>query len=316
MDQRGDPPTPLRRLNLNLVYALDAILHAPTLTQAGRAIRLTQPAMSLALRKLRGHFDDDLVVYHANGRRLTALAEALTPRVRRFIHDAQDLFAFDIDFDPATARRTITLAAPESVEIAFLTRLAPELMREGPGLTLHFVPLDTMSGSTSLANGVDLAIVPESMLDPRCRHMPLFRQGLSCLVWDGHPTIHDSITADQYVSARHAGLSPALEQSLALDDLLHPLMAERHVVTRTNRFSSLPQLVIGTDLVITVNDWLAQYLAYLHPLRVVGTPIPGLMMLYAQWEAHRDDDPVITWLCDHLRRTVTRWSADSAHQSG
>ena len=45
-------PRPLRRTNLNLLYALDAILNAPSLTEAGRRVLLTQPEMSAALRKL------------------------------------------------------------------------------------------------------------------------------------------------------------------------------------------------------------------------------------------------------------------------
>ncbi|MGH1559676.1 helix-turn-helix domain-containing protein [Caulobacter segnis] len=48
---------------MNLLYPLDAILRARSLTEAGREVRLSQPAMSHALRRLREHFADDLVVH-------------------------------------------------------------------------------------------------------------------------------------------------------------------------------------------------------------------------------------------------------------
>ncbi|MDC9031774.1 LysR family transcriptional regulator, partial [Pseudomonas aeruginosa] len=52
----------MHRLNLNLLYPLHAILHAATLTEAGRRVRLSQSAMSHALRRLREHYRDDLVI--------------------------------------------------------------------------------------------------------------------------------------------------------------------------------------------------------------------------------------------------------------
>jgi len=40
----------LRRLNINLLYALDALLHEPSLTAAAHSIAISQPAMSMKLR--------------------------------------------------------------------------------------------------------------------------------------------------------------------------------------------------------------------------------------------------------------------------
>ncbi|WP_447406308.1 helix-turn-helix domain-containing protein, partial [Clostridium perfringens] len=64
---------PVHRLNLNLLYPLDAILHAPTLTEAGRRVRLSQSAMSHALRRLREHFGDDIVTHAGGDQQLTPL---------------------------------------------------------------------------------------------------------------------------------------------------------------------------------------------------------------------------------------------------
>ncbi len=55
----SEPPTliegrrRLRRLNINLLYALDALLHEPSLTAAAHSIAISQPAMSMKLRQLR-----------------------------------------------------------------------------------------------------------------------------------------------------------------------------------------------------------------------------------------------------------------------
>lgn len=70
----NDSEQHLRRLNLKQLYPIESILNSPSLTEAGRRVRLSQPAMSVALRKLRDQFTDDLVVYVGAERRLTPLA--------------------------------------------------------------------------------------------------------------------------------------------------------------------------------------------------------------------------------------------------
>ncbi len=77
----------VQRLNLNLLYPLDAILHAPTLTEAGRRVSLGQSTMSHALRKLRAHFGDNLVLMTGGEWQLTALGLTLRDDVRRVLRE-------------------------------------------------------------------------------------------------------------------------------------------------------------------------------------------------------------------------------------
>ena len=55
----------LQRFDLNLLVALDALLTDKNVTRAGRRMNLSQSAMSGALARLRGFFQDEL----ARGRR-------------------------------------------------------------------------------------------------------------------------------------------------------------------------------------------------------------------------------------------------------
>lgn len=66
-----------RSFDLNLLVALDALLTERSVTRAARHCGVSQPAMSIALRKIRHYFEDPIL--SANGRELepTALARAL-----------------------------------------------------------------------------------------------------------------------------------------------------------------------------------------------------------------------------------------------
>jgi len=50
------------KLDLNLLVALDHLLHLRTVSGAAERMNLTQSAMSNALLRLRRYFDDDLLV--------------------------------------------------------------------------------------------------------------------------------------------------------------------------------------------------------------------------------------------------------------
>src|SRR3954468_3306773 len=76
-------PMRYRRLDLNLLVALDALLSECSVSRAAERLCLGQSATSSALGRLREHFNDPLLVQV--GRRLepTALGLALAPKVQQ-----------------------------------------------------------------------------------------------------------------------------------------------------------------------------------------------------------------------------------------
>lgn len=63
------------RLDLNLLVALDAMLTERNVSRSADRMHMTQSAMSNALNRLRGYFDDDLLVPMGRGMELTPRAE-------------------------------------------------------------------------------------------------------------------------------------------------------------------------------------------------------------------------------------------------
>ena len=69
------------RIDLNLLVVFDAIYRSRNLTSAGYTVGLSQPAMSHALGRLRGIFNEPLFVRLPRGLQPTALADELAPAV-------------------------------------------------------------------------------------------------------------------------------------------------------------------------------------------------------------------------------------------
>ena len=62
----------LRRVDLNLLIVFETLMHERSVTRAAEKLFLGQPAISAALSRLRGLFDDPLFV--RTGRRFRQLA--------------------------------------------------------------------------------------------------------------------------------------------------------------------------------------------------------------------------------------------------
>src|SRR5688572_14126405 len=77
-----DPPMQLNRFDLNLLIALDALLHEKNVTRAAERVFVSQPAMSAALQKLRDYFDDPLLVRVGRDMELTPRGLSLVEPVR------------------------------------------------------------------------------------------------------------------------------------------------------------------------------------------------------------------------------------------
>ena len=71
-----------KRLDLNLLVALDLLLETRSVSQAAARMNLSQPAMSSALARLREYFGDELLVRNCQRLYTTPYAELLMPGVR------------------------------------------------------------------------------------------------------------------------------------------------------------------------------------------------------------------------------------------
>lgn len=286
----------LRPLNSNLLYALHAILNSPTLTGAALMMARSQPAMSMALRRLRDHFGDELVLY-GKPRQLTAMGEALRPRVGRLLREIDDTFNLSLEFDPATARGTVSLTAPEPIELMYLSRVVPRLLQDAPGMEVRLLPFRYGSEKRMFDHELDVAVVPEAMVDPSLASRTLFSHDLSALVWADHPVQADDIPLDVYEQGRHVAVFETMERSLFPERMNDPLLASRRIVARTGHHAMLPHLIIGTDLIATTSSWLAQYYVTVLPVRTMALPRQQCpTSLVAQWQPHRQDEPLIRWI--------------------
>lgn len=148
-----------RRLDLNLLVALDALLLEGHVGRAADRLFIGQPAMSHALARLRTLFNDELLVRTGKGMEPTALAQTLGPRVRAWLNEGRD-FLREEPFDLARVQGVFRVSIPDALETLVMPALMPILRAQAPGLILRVALLEVDQLLQALDDDeVDLAIV-------------------------------------------------------------------------------------------------------------------------------------------------------------
>ncbi len=75
----------IRRINLNLLITLDALLTERHVSRAAQKVFITQPAMSNSLAQLRELFKDKLLVRSSKGMELTPRAIEIAPKIKNIL---------------------------------------------------------------------------------------------------------------------------------------------------------------------------------------------------------------------------------------
>jgi hypothetical protein len=96
----------IRKVDLNLLVVFDRLLRLQSVTRTAEALGISQPAMSLALNKLRSAFGDPLFVRASRGLSPTPRAEQLAIPVRQVLEQIRNDVLRQPSFDPAKTDRT------------------------------------------------------------------------------------------------------------------------------------------------------------------------------------------------------------------
>lgn len=291
----------IRKLDLNLLKALDALLTERSVTRAAERLALTQPAVSGMLTRLREQFDDPLFVRARHGIIPTARAEALAVPVREVLHSIEQMLQPQ-QFEPATAHLTLSIAATDYAQCAILVPYLAVLRQQAPGVRVVIRPVDQESLQPAMERGeLDMALVTPSSTPQGLHARRLFDEEYVCVMRAGHP---DAAPGKALPLARFCALEHALVSlggepfSGVTDEALAQAGTARRVVLSVSSFLVLPEILAITDLVAVVPARLARQRSGIICMQP-PLPIPGFTKVLA-WHARTQHDAGHRWLRELL----------------
>src|SRR5258705_9716521 len=193
------------QLDLNLLTALDALLEEGSVLGAAERLRLSPPATSRTLGRIRRATGDQILV--RTGRTMTPTPYALRVRadVHRLVQEAQALLSPDGDLDLSTLDRTFTLQFHDAVTAAIRPALLADVRARAPGVRLRFLA-EASADTNDLRHGqVDVEIGASEPALPEIRGEVYAHDRLAVAVPTGDP--REALTLADYAAADHVIVS-------------------------------------------------------------------------------------------------------------
>ena len=288
----------IRSIDMNLLVVFDAMIEHRSVTRAAEAIGLSQPAMSAAVSRLRGWFDDPLFVKTGAEMKATPRALALAKPVRSVIDTIKGEILQRSGFDPAKTDRTFTIITPDIGEVNFLPRLLARIAETAPGAKLRAISKSRPAAAEALeAGAAELAIG----YFPDLHRAGFFRQKLFdsphvCIVRAAHPGVGAKLTLKQYMALSHVVVQPEGREHV-FELFLRQRGIKRRVLLELSHFMSLLPVIESSDLIATVPSDLAAVCSRYGNIRRVEVPIKSPVIAVHQfWHRRFHKDPANIWM--------------------
>lgn len=314
----------IRKLDLNLLLAFDALMQDGNLTRAGLRLGLSQPSMSHALARLRKVAGDPLFVRVPSGMEPTPFSQQIAGTVREGLALLQGALDGAAVFDPASCNRTFQILMSDIGEMVYLPRLIAKLNSVAPDINLRILQLPRESYQDAFLSGeADLAIGFLPALKAGFYQQRLFEDSYVCLARKDHPRVGDGLTLEQFSNESHILVEPAGSRysSVALQSSTTTFI-ERHladqglsrrIALHVSHFMVVPELVQQTDLLATVPSYLIAYMRPMPRLKLLPLPLPiptPRFEIKQFWYQRNHSDAANRW----LRRLIGELFVDSVRR--
>ncbi|AXK80725.1 LysR family transcriptional regulator [Pseudolabrys taiwanensis] len=295
----------IRNIDLNLLVVFEALMQERNVTRTADRLGLSQPAISLSLRRLRESLDDPLFIRTRGGMRPTRRAEQIFSSVAQALDSVQNILQTGTSFSPNQAQRSFNVMMSDIGEIIYLPRLIQKLRQVAPGVRLSVRRLARPRVHDELASGgIDLAIGWVETTADLIRD-DLFDEKFVGIVRPDHPRIGKRISLAQFASEWHLVVG---RQELASDSLflaandkreqaLARAFRQRKVAVQVPHFLAVPNIISHTDLICVVPRQLGDIYAELGQVRPATLP-PGFGSFTVSqfWHKRFEKDQGSLWL--------------------
>ncbi len=300
----------LNRFDLNLLIALDALLHEKNVTRAAERVFVSQPAMSAALQKLRDYFNDQLLVRVGRDMELDP-ARPVARRSRCAKHSCASRSR------SAPSRRSIRPRYAEASPIICSAdahlRVMPgalrRAIREAPGVQCHIEQFSetTLSrleyGDADLYLGMNiLPVFGEKQFPDWLRVVDIRPVQWACVCCGGSSE-RAAISSPKSSTARCriSSAGPTATTCRSRNTSGACWASEINVRATVQSLVEILFLLQGTDLIATLPERLVTALSNTVPLKIFPLPVRvAETREVLVWHKRNEPDPGHAWMRELL----------------
>jgi len=284
-------------IDIRLLAVFDEIYKTRSVTAAAEALELGQPAVSVALSKLRHHFGDPLFVRTSSGMEPTPFSEGLVRPVRAVLDALEQVLGHRSEFDPASSDRSFRICMTDISQLALLPKLWKRLRATAPGVRIEVSPLSADTARMLESGEADLALGFIPQLEAGFYQQLLFRQNFVCMVAADHPRITDALSLAQFEAEDHAVISSSGSAPAIVEREITRQRIKRRVALKIPNFLGAAFVIEHTDLLVTIPKRLGDVLQGRGAFRIF--PVPFELPQYEvkqHWHERYHQDEGNRWL--------------------
>ena len=294
--------TRLRQADLNLLVYLVVLVEERSISRAAQRLRLSQPAVSRALTRLRHLFKDDLLVRTPSGYEPTPRGQGLLDELASILPRLEYLIS-GTDFDPERDAAQFHLCTTDNAAQLYGPILSRHLWR-WKAISFLFQPWSDDRFLDLDRNRLDLVLDVDVNAGASPKHLHtemLFEDEFVCVAAKDS-ALPPRLSWKQYLAADHISVNVLHGQQTLPELTLARLGKKRRCVISVPYFMVALRMVVGTPLLVTLSRRLAQ--AYANPAhtRLLLPPreIGGFRYLMF-WHPRQNSDARHRWLRQTMR---------------
>jgi DNA-binding transcriptional LysR family regulator len=291
----------MTKLNLDWLEVFVQIYKTKSVTRAASALGIEQASASIALNKMRHHFEDRLFVRTVEGMIPTPRAQSIYPDLLEALARIGVARGVPAAFSPEQTVREFRISMTDISEIIILPKLLNYLQKVAPRLVIEAEKISEETRHRLASGDVDLAVGFLPNLEAGFYQQSLFEQDFVCLAAKNHARIQGRLTRRTFSNEGHILVSTAGTGHIIVDKLLAKNKINRRVVLRVPSFLGVARIVAQTDFLVLVPRQLGVALAAQEQVQLLEPPMPlPHYQVKQHWHERFNADTGNIW----LRQTI------------
>lgn len=263
----------MTKLDLEWLPVFVEVYTTKSVSRAAERLGIAQATASIALNKMRRHFDDRLFCRTSRGMEPTPKAQSVYPELKEVLARLERARDARRAFIPAETERSFRICMTDISEIVLLPRLMNYVRQTAPRVQIEAENISDSSPRRLEEGNVDLAIGFMPDLEAGFYQQTLFEQNFVCLAAAAHPRVHSQLTRRAFLAEGHIVVTTSGTGHSIVDKVLEQQDVHRRVVLRLPSFLGIAHIVAQTELLVIVPRLLGETLASQESIRLLEPPL-------------------------------------------
>ena len=297
------------KIDIQLIRTLHTLLTERSVSKTAMRLGQQQPAVSVALKRLRELTGDPILVRSGTGMVPTDVGLQMLGPVSQILQAAEGLFSPARVFEAADARETFRIAASDTLDPLFLPSVMARVKSLAPGCRVEVHALSAQAQyAHDLGQGlIDVVIGNWTQPSEELHRAQLFEDEVACLVSSNHPAVRRGWTQGDWLACEHIAPTSAYPGWRGvIDEHLDQLGLVRNISARCAHFGLMPRMVASSLLVLTTGRQYCQRFLQgqdaQRGLTLLPCPVAFPKMVYYQlWHERSHASAAAKWLREQVK---------------